>query len=157
MDRWPRNQSPQELAEWINQQCGEETLMNRLRMRVVEAGPERVVVELPVRLGVLTPQHHVHAGTMIALADSAATWAAIASYRGELEPDQMPVAVAISSQLVANVSQGMLVAEATVPHPGRTLLAANTRITDDEGKLLAIVNSTHFVRVSSQLPSTESA
>lgn len=157
MDRWPRNQSPRKLAEWINQQCGEETLMNRLGMRVVEAGPERVVVELPVLPGVFTPQHYVHAGTMIALADTAATWAAYASYRGELEPDQLPVAVAVSSQLVANVNEGVLVAEATVPHPGRTLLAANTRVTDGTGKLLAMVNSTHFVRAPSQPPATESA
>jgi len=157
MDRWPRNQSPRELAEWINQQCGEETLMNRLGMRVVEAGPERVVVELPVLPGMFTPQHYVHAGTMIALADTAATWAAIASYRGDLGPDQLPVAVAISSQLVANVSEGVLVAEATVPHPGRTLLAANTRVADGTGKLLAIVNSTHFVRAPSQASLTESA
>ncbi|MDE2745754.1 MAG: PaaI family thioesterase [Chloroflexota bacterium] len=157
MDQWPRNESRQGLAEWINQQSSEETLMDRLGMRVTEAGPERVVVELPVHPGVFTPQRHVHAGAMIALADTAATWAAMASYRSELEPDQLPVAVAISSQLVANVSQGLLIAEATVPHPGRTLLAATTRITNGDGKLLALVNSTHFVRAPSQPVPTHSA
>ena len=48
MEKWPKELSPQELAEWLNRQYGEETLMNRLKMRVVEVGAERVVVELPV-------------------------------------------------------------------------------------------------------------
>jgi len=149
VDQWPKDRSPEELAEWINRQCGDETLMNRLGMRVVEAGPERVLVEMPVDPGVHGAQGGVHAGAMIALGDTAATWAAIASYRGELEPQPFPLAVTISCQLVANVSQGLLVAEATILHPGRTLLAAITRVTDGAGKLLAIVNSTHFVRAPS--------
>ena len=120
--------------------------MNRLKMQVIEVGPGRAVVELPVHPGLYTPHHYIHAGVMIALADTAATLASMAAYRGELEPEQLPVAVSISSQIVSNIREGLLVAESTIPHPGRTLLAASTRITDGEGKLLALVNSTHFVR-----------
>ena len=120
--------------------------MNHLKMRVVEAGPERAVVELPVHPGLYTPHHYIHAGVMLSLADTAATIASIAAYRGDLEPEQFPVAVSISSQIVANIQDGLLVAEATIPHPGRTLMAAATRITDGDEKLLALVNSTHFVR-----------
>ena len=144
--RWPKNLSPQELAEWLNDQYSEETLMNRLKMRVVEAGPERAAVELPVHNGLYTPHRYIHAGVMLSLADTAATIASIAAYRGDLDPEQFPVAVSISSQIVANIQDGLLVAEATIPHPGRTLMAAATRITDGDGRLLALVNSTHFVR-----------
>lgn len=146
VQRWPKDLSPQELAEWLNTQYGEETLMNHLKMRVVEAGPERAVVELPVHPGLYTPHHYIHAGVMVSLADTAATIASVVAYRGDLEPEQLPVAVSISSQIVANIREGLLVAEATIPHPGRTLVAAATRITDGDGKLLALVNSTHFVR-----------
>ena len=146
VQRWPKDLSPQELAEWLNKQYGEETLMNHLKMRVVEAGSERAVVELPVHNGLYTPHRYIHAGVMLSLADTAATIASIAAYRGDLEPEQFPVAVSISSQIVANIQDGLLVAEATIPHPGRTLMAAATRITDGDGKLLALVNSTHFVR-----------
>ena len=146
MQRWPSGLSPQELADWLNSQYGEETLMNRLRMRVMEVGPDRAVVELPAHPGLYTPHHYIHAGVMIALADTAATLASVAGYRGELEPEQLPVAVSISSQIVSNIREGLLVAESTIPHPGRTLVAAATRITDGDGKLLALVNSTHFVR-----------
>ena len=82
----------------------------------------------------------------VMVADTAATLASVAAYRGELEPEQLPVAVSISSQIVANIREGLLVAEATIPHPGRTLMAASTRVTDGDGRLLALVNSTHFVR-----------
>ncbi len=146
MKNWPRDLSPQELAEWLNEQYGEETLMNRLKMRVLEVGPERAVVELPVHPGLYTPHHYIHAGVMVSLADTAATLASVAAYRGELEPEQLPVAVSISSQVVSNIQEGLLVAEATIPHPGRTLVAATTRVTDGNGRLLALVNSTHFVR-----------
>ena len=146
MQNWPTDLSPQELADWLNSQYGEETLMHRLKMRVLEVGPERAVVELPVHPGLYTPHHYIHAGVMIALADTAATLASVAGYRGELAPEQLPVAVSISSQIVSNIREGLLVAEATIPHPGRTLVAAATRITDGDGRLLALVNSTHFVR-----------
>ncbi len=146
MEKWPKDLSPQELAEWLNRQYGEETLMNRLKMRVVEVGAERAVVELPVHHGLYTPHQYIHAGVMISLADTAATLASMAAYRGELEPEQLPVAVSISSQIVANIREGLLVAEATIPHPGRTLVAASTWVTDGNGRLLALVNSTHFVR-----------
>lgn len=146
MENWPKDLSPQELADWLNRQYGEETLMNRLKMTVLEVGPERATVEMPVHPGLYTPHGYIHAGAMISLADTAATLAAVASYRGSLAPEQLPVAVSISSQIVANIREGLLVAEATIPHPGRTLMAASTRVTDGGGRLLALVNSTHFVR-----------
>ena len=148
MEKWPTDLSPQELGEWLNRQYGEETLMNRLKMRVVEVGPERAVVELPVHPGLYTPHHYIHAGVMLSLADTAATLVSVAAYRGDLEPERLPVAVSISSQIVANIREGLMVAEATIPHPGRTLMAAATRVTDGGGRLLALVNSTHFVRPS---------
>ena len=145
MKNWPKDRNPQDLAQWLNDQYGEETLMNHLRMRVVEVGPDHAVVELPVHPGLYTPHHFIHAGVMVSLADTAATLASAAAYRGELEPEQLPLGVSISSQIVGNIREGLLVAEATVPHPGRTLMAATTRVTDGSGRLLALVNSTHFV------------
>ena len=118
MKNWPKDRNPQDLAQWLNDQYGEETLMNHLRMRVVEVGPDRAVVELTVHPGLYTPHHFIHAGVMVSLADTAATLASAAAYRGELEPEQLPLGVSISSQIVGNIREGLLVAEATVPHPG---------------------------------------
>lgn len=146
MEKWPTGLSPQDLAQWLNDQYGEETLMTYLKMVVKEVSPDRVVVELPVHPGLYTPHRFIHAGVMLSLADTTATIASMAAYRGDLEPEQLPVAVSISSQIVGNIQEGLLVAESTIPHPGRTLVAAATRVTDGDGRLLALVNSTHFVR-----------
>ena len=146
MEKWPPDLSPTELAQWLNRQYGPETLMAHLRMQVVEVGLQRVVVEMPVESGLFTPMGAVHAGAMLSLADTTATIAAIAAYRGGLEPERFPVAVSLSAQVVGNVSEGVLTAESQIAHPGRTLMAAATRITSGEGRLLALVNSTHYVR-----------
>ena len=145
MGKWPISLTPEALAEWLGQRF-DGTLMGHLGMRVLEAGKERVVVEMPVHPGLTTPSGYVHAGSMVSLADTAATFAAMTTSGQELDLDQMPVAVSISSQIVANVQEGTLRAESTVAHPGRTLVAVATRITSDSGKLLALVNSTHFIR-----------
>jgi len=147
MDRWPTDLSPEALAKWLNQRFNG-TLMGHLGMQVLEVGKERVVVELPVHPGLTTPSGHIHAGSMVSLADTAATFAAMATTVRALDLGQMPVAVSISSQIVANVQEGTLRAESTVAHPGRTLVAVTTRITAGGGKLLALVNSTHFIRPS---------
>lgn len=143
MEKWPADLSPQELAQWLNRQYGADTLMHRLQMRVIEAGPDGAVVELPVHPGLHTPHGYIHAGVMLSLADTAAT---LAAYRGPLAPEQFPVAVSITSQLVGNIREGLLIASANIAHLGRTLLAAATRVTDGDGRLLALVNSTHYVR-----------
>ena len=147
MERWPKDLTPEALAQWLGQRF-DGTLMGHLGMRVMEVGKERAVVELPVHPGLTTPSGHVHAGSMVSLADTAATFAAMATSEPVLALDEMPVAVSISSQIVANVKEGTLRAESTVAHPGRTLMAVTTRITADGGKLLALVNSSHFIRPS---------
>ena len=145
MERWPKDLTPEALAQWVDRHF-EGTLMGHLGMRIVEVSKERAVVELPVHPGLTTPSGHVHAGSMVSLADTAATFAAMATSERVLKLDEMPVAVSISSQIVANVREGTLRAESTVAHPGRTLMVVSTRITADGGKLLALVNSTHFIR-----------
>jgi len=122
--------------------------MEHLKMRVVEVTKERTIVEMPVHPGLIMPSGHVHAGSMISLADTAATFAAMVTTKRALDLDQIPVAVSITSQIVSNIQEGVVRAESTVAHPGRTLVAVTTRVTDGGGKLLALVNSTHFIRLS---------
>ncbi len=147
MERWPTDLTPKALAQWVGRHF-DGTLMGHLGMRVLEVSKDRAVVELPVHPGLTTPSGHVHAGSMVSLADTAATFAAMAVSERALTLVEMPVAVSISSQIVGNVQEGTLRAESTVAHPGRTLIAVTTRITADGGKLLALVNSSHFIRPS---------
>jgi uncharacterized protein (TIGR00369 family) len=124
----------------------EGTLMGLLKMQVIEVSKTRAVVELPVHAGLTTPSGHIHAGSMVSLADTSATFAAMAALQRSLTLEEMPVAVNISSQIVGNIKEGTLRSESTVVHPGRTLVVVTTRITTVGGKLLALVNSSHFNR-----------
>ena len=145
MEQWPVNLSPDALARWVEGHF-EGTLMGLLRMQVIEVSRNRAVVELPVHAGLTTPSGHIHAGSMVSLADTSATFAAMAALQRSLTLEEMPVAVNISSQIVGNIKEGTLRSESTVVHPGRTLVVVTTRITTDGGKLLALVNSSHFNR-----------
>ena len=110
---------------------------------------QRAVAEIDVHSGVKTRTGHVHAGALLSLADTTATYLAVASIHGSyFDLTRFPVAIGISSQLIGNVQDGILRAEAALVHGGRTLVVVETRITSGEGRLLATVNSTHFVRDS---------
>ena len=145
MEQWPVDLSPDALARWVEDHF-EGTLMGLLRMQVIEVSKNRAVVELPVHAGLTTPSGHIHAGSMVSLADTSATFAAMAALQRPLTLEEMPVAVNISSQILSNTKEGTLRSESTVVHPGRTLVVVTTRITTDGGKLLALVNSSHFNR-----------
>ena len=145
MEQWPVDLSPDALARWVEDHF-EGTLMGLLKMQVIEVSKTRAVVELPVHAGLTTPSGHIHAGSMVSLADTSATFAAMAALQRSLTLEEMPVAVNISSQIMGNIKEGTLRSESTVVHPGRTLVVVTTRITTDGGKLLALVNSSHFNR-----------
>ena len=147
MEQWPADLSPEALAKWVEDHF-QGTLMGHLGMQVIEVSKERAIVDLPFHPGITTPSGHVHAGSIVSLADTSATFAAMAvSGRGVAVID-MPVAVSISTQIVGNVQEGTIRSESTVAHPGRTLMAVTTRITADGDRLLALVNSSHFIRQS---------
>ena len=145
MEQWPVDLSPDALARWVEDHF-EGTLMGLLKMQVIEVSKTRAVVELPVHAGLTTPSGHIHAGSMVSLADTSATFAAMAALQRSLTLEEMPVAVNISSQIVGNIKEGTLRSESTVVHPGRTLVVVTTRIATVGGKLLALVNSRHFNR-----------
>lgn len=142
---WPADQAPEALAAWLNARHGG-TLMGHLGLRVLAVHADRAVAELAVHPGVCTPTGHVHAGAMLALADSAATYAAVAATGGGLDPAGFPVAIALASHIVGNVQHGTLRVESVVAHRGRTLVVVESRVTADDGRLLALVTTTHFVR-----------
>ena len=143
MKQWPVDLSPEALAQWVGNHF-EDTLMGLLGMQVIEVSKTRAVIDLPIHAGLTTPSGHIHAGSMVSLADTSATFAAMAALQRAVTLEEMPVAVNISSQIVGNVQEGTLRSESTVVHPGRTLVAVTTRITADNSKLLALVNSSHF-------------
>ncbi len=142
----PLDLPPTELAAWLNDRV-EGTLMEPMGIRAIEVGPQLAVAEFEVGSGVKTRTGYVHAGAMMSLADTIATYLAVAHIKGSYDNrDRFPVAIGLTSQIVSNVQEGLVRAEAHVVHGGRTLIVVETRVTSGEGRLLALVNTTHFVR-----------
>ena len=80
-----------------------------------------------------------------------ATYLAVAAIEGSyFDLARFPVAIGLTSQMVGNVKEGFIQAESTVVHGGRTFVVVETRVTSCDGRLLALVNTTHYVRGGSE-------
>ena len=143
---WPLNLAPVPLAEWVNARL-DGTLMGPLGIRAVSIGAEGSITNLEVQPQVTTPMGYVHGGATVALADSTATWTAIAALEADLaDPMEFPLAINISCQLIGNVMEGVISARSQVTHLGRYITTVSTNVTAESGRLLALVNTTHYVR-----------
>ena len=113
-------------------------LMAHLGMRFVEVGPDRVVAELEVRSELATVGGALHGGTLMALADTvgAAGTAAMGLRTATLES---------KTNFFAAGREGVVRAEATPLHRGRTTMVWQTRVTDASGRLLAQTIQTQMV------------
>ena len=143
---WPLHLPPNVLAEWVNARL-DGTLMGPLGIRAVSIGAEGSITNLEVQPQVTTPMGYVHGGATVALADSTATWTAIAALEADLaDPMEFPLAINISCQLIGNVMEGVISARSQVTHLGRNITPVSTNVTAESGRLLALVNTTHYVR-----------
>ena len=143
---WPLNLPPVPLAEWVNARL-DGTLMGPLGIRAVSIDAQGSITKLEVQPQVTTPMGYVHGGATVALADSTATWTAIAALEADLaDPMEFPLAINISCQLIGNVKEGFISARSEVTHLGRNITTVSTNVTAESGRLLALVNTTHYVR-----------
>ncbi len=122
-------------------------LLTTLGIRLVEATPERTVAELDFRPEVQQLTGLFHAGAILSLADTTATYCSlrVVDPEGNPPPGRFPLAVQVSANLVRNTSEGTITAEARPLHRGRTMIVMETRVRDAADRLLATVTSTHLV------------
>lgn len=113
-----------------------------LGLSVSEAGPARVVGALTVRKNLCSRDGALQDGAAMALADAlSAAGAALAT------PDGDAVAIESSVRFSAQARRGdRLRAEALRLHGGDDLSVWETRVTRDDGALVACVTQTHLVR-----------
>jgi uncharacterized protein (TIGR00369 family) len=57
----------------------------------------------------------------------------------------VPLTIQISANLIRNTDHGRITATAEVVHSGRTTQVVQTTVTDEDGRLLAVVTTTHVV------------
>jgi len=123
------------------------TLVERLGIRTLELGDGRAVGEMEFRPDLCQLTGLLHAGAILALADTIATTAAmtVVNPEGDFDLSRFPLAIQISANLVRNTDGGKITAEAVATHRGRTTMVVETKVRDEGGRLLALTTTTLLV------------
>ena len=109
---------------------------------VTAAEPERVVAELTVREDLCTAGDIMHGGAIMAFADTVGALGTVVNLR----EGQGTTTIESKTNFFAGSSVGMrLIAEAMPLHRGRRTQVWETRITNDQGRLVAKVTQTQMV------------
>jgi uncharacterized protein (TIGR00369 family) len=113
-----------------------------LGIEIVSASPEKVVAHLVVRPDLCTRPAVLHGGAAMALAD---TLGAIATVLN-LPEDASTVTIESKTNFVGPAPAGStVVAECTPIHRGKRTMVWQTRISTQEGRLVALVTQTQLV------------
>ncbi|NJD30633.1 MAG: PaaI family thioesterase [Gammaproteobacteria bacterium] len=113
-----------------------------LGVRLLEISPERVRAELEVRPNLGTTGGILHGGAYMAFAD---TLGAVGTFLN-LSPGRTTTTTDSSTKFMAGARVGTKVRAECVPlHRGRTTMVWQTAITNDQGKLCAVVTQTQLI------------
>jgi 1,4-dihydroxy-2-naphthoyl-CoA hydrolase len=117
------------------------TLASLLGIRIVEAGPERVIAELTIRDDLRTVGGALHGGALMALADTAGATATVLN----VPPGAATTTLESKTNFFAAGRTGLVRAEATPLHRGRRTMVWQTRVTDEAGRVLSQTIQTQMV------------
>jgi uncharacterized protein (TIGR00369 family) len=122
------------------------TFIDLLGIHLIEVSNERAIAEMTFVPHLQQLTGVFHAGALITLADTTATFACMywtqgASHRAD---DAFPFTVQLSTNLIRNTNTGTVRAEAMPVHRGRTTMVVETRLHDAGGRLLIVVTTTHM-------------
>ncbi|MGA2794166.1 MAG: PaaI family thioesterase [Roseiarcus sp.] len=113
-----------------------------LGIEVVSAAPERIVGEMTVREEFCTRPAVMHGGAVMAFADTLGALATIVN----LKEGAGTTTIDSKTNFIGAAPLGArLVGEATPVHRGRRTMVWQTRVTTEEGKLVALVTQTQLV------------
>jgi len=112
---FPRD--PDDLRAWFEAH-GAERLPGLLGIEIVELAPSNCTLRLEIENKHLASNGYLHAATVVALADTAAGYGCVASLP---EGANGFTTVELKSNHTASVTEGGLVAHATLAHRGRTI------------------------------------
>ena len=111
-------------------------------VRIIEAAPDRVVAEMPVRADLCTAGGILHGGATMAFADTLGAVGTILN----LAAGKRTTTTDSSTKFIAGARVDTLVtAECLALHRGRTTMVWQTSIRNADGKLCAVVTQTQLV------------
>jgi uncharacterized protein (TIGR00369 family) len=114
-----------------------------LGIEMEEAGDGVVTGQLPVTDQVRQPFGLVHGGALLTLAESLTSFGTWVGVRGD---GQVAMGQEINASLMRPITEGSVHGTATVRRRGRTAWVWEVEITDDAGRLCALIRATIAVR-----------
>jgi uncharacterized protein (TIGR00369 family) len=121
----------------------ERTFDALIGLRVVESGPERVRAEVDVRDELKQHMGLVHGGVFASIAESIAS---MATAMAVLPEGRSAQGLSNQTSFLRPITTGTIHAEARRRHRGRTTWVWEVDISDDDGRLCALVRMTVAVR-----------
>jgi uncharacterized protein (TIGR00369 family) len=116
------------------------TLIARMGIEVLEASAQSVTARMPVD-GNLQPYGVLHGGATAALCETVGSIGASVA-----APDRMAMGIELNVNHLRAVAGGSITAVGTALHTGRTTAVWDVRVTDDDGRLVAVGRLTLAVR-----------
>jgi uncharacterized protein (TIGR00369 family) len=113
-----------------------------LGIRFLEASPEMVRAEMTVRSGLTTVPGVAHGGAIMAFADTLGAAGTVLN----LPPGAATTTIESKTNFISAAPVGSRLIGETVPlHRGRRTMVWQTRVTTEDGKLVALVVQTQMV------------
>jgi 1,4-dihydroxy-2-naphthoyl-CoA hydrolase len=111
------------------------TLMETLRIEVIDYGFDFLTARMPVNSKVYQPDGVLHGGATVALAESVGSFAAHIF----IDTEAFFVrGIEISANHIRSVKEGFVYAKATFLHKGRTTQLLDIKVTDDDNNLISV-------------------
>lgn len=112
-----------------------------LGIKIISASPERVVAEMTVRDELCTTPAILHGGAIMAFADTLGACATVIN----LQQGYATTTIESKTNFFAPAPAGTKVTGICEPlHRGKRTMAWQTRITNEEGRLIAVVTQTQM-------------
>jgi uncharacterized protein (TIGR00369 family) len=123
-------------------QLGNGRLPGFIGIEVDEIERGRVRMHLPLRDELLAPNGYLHAGTVVALADSSCGYGCIASL-----PDKAIgfTTIELKTNFLGTALAGTISCESTLVHGGRTTQVWDATVINEGGKKLALFRCTQLL------------
>jgi uncharacterized protein (TIGR00369 family) len=116
-------------------------LVKHLGIRFVETEKDRIVAELDIRPELMTVGGALHGGTLMAFADTIGAAGTVVN----LNPGQSTATLESKTNFFAAAFEGVVRAESTPLHKGKRTHVWQTRVTDENGKLLSLTIQTQVI------------
>jgi 1,4-dihydroxy-2-naphthoyl-CoA hydrolase len=130
------------VAEMLRQ-ASEVTLPGHMGLELVEIGEGSAVMRCEIQPFHLAPNGYLHAGAVIALADTAAGYGCVGNFPKGATGF---TTIELKSNFTGTLVQGVMVAEAKLVHSGRTTQVWDVEVSDEAtGKKMALFRATQMI------------